>query len=114
VDETGDGHIIGQVGPLLLRFVRDRGQDWLEVGPTDAKSTQFYSFQDVQIAIGWKTVSQVLDMRDVEPLGDVLQLVVSRWSEITRMLAGGASSLGWKRVTEAADTRGEAFAARLR
>jgi hypothetical protein len=114
VDDIGDGHITGRLEPLLLRFVRDGGQDWLKVGPTDAKPPGFYSFDDVQIALGWKTVSQVLDMRDVEPLGDVLNLVASRWPEIIRMLSGGSSRVGWKRVEKAAAARGEGFAARLR
>ena len=114
VDDVGDGDIVGQVGPLLLRFVRDRGQDWLELAPSDTQPARFYSFSDVQIALGWKTVSEVLDMRDVEPLGDVLNRVASRWDEITQLLSGGALSLGWRRVEKAADSRGEAFEARLR
>ena len=113
-DDACDGDLVGQIGPLLVRFVRDRGQDWLEVGPPDAEPPRFYSFCDVQIALGWKTVSQVLDMQDVEPLGDVLKRVASRWAEIVGQLSGGASSLAWRRVKKAADTRGEAFAARLR
>lgn len=113
-EDIGDAYITGKLGPLLVRFVRDRGQDWLEVGPMEAEPPTFYSFQDVQIAFGWKTVEQVLDMQDVEPLGNVLKLLASHWSEITRVLSGDASSPGWRRVEKAAEARGEAFVRRLR
>jgi hypothetical protein len=99
---------------MAVRFVRERGQDWLEVGPVGAQPPRFYSFQDMQVALGWKTISQVLDMQDVEPLGDVLRLIRNRLSEISRMFSGEASSLGWKRVKKAADERGRAFTERLR
>lgn len=110
----GDDHVVGHLGPMLVRFVRDRGQDWMEIGPADAEPRCFFSFQDVQFALGWKSIDQVLDMKDVEPLGQVLQLVADRWSELVRHLSGGVASAGWKRVERAADARGEAFAERLR
>jgi hypothetical protein len=114
VDDIDSVHIVGQIGPLRLRFVRDRGQDWLEVGPRDSQPPLFFSFCDVQIALGWKTVSEALDMKDVEPLGDVRSRVAQRWEEITRTLSGDATSPGWNGVAEAAKARGEAFLARLR
>lgn len=112
--ESSDGQVVVKLGPLLMRFVRDRGQDWLELGPGDATSQQFYSFQDVQIALGWKTVEDVLTMTDVEPLEAVLQKVAARWCDIERELAGGADSEGWKRVARASSVRTSAFLRRLR
>ena len=113
-DDLGNCHVTGRVGSLCLRFVRDRGQDWLEIGPTDAIPPRFYSFQDAQIAFGWKSIEEVLDMRDVEPLGDVLKLLANRLAEIARALGDCSSSRVWKQVEKAADARAGAFAARLR
>lgn len=112
--QAGGDHVVGHLGPLLVRFVRDRGQDWIEFGPADAVPPCFFSFQDVQIALGWKSIDQVLDMQDVEPLSQVLRLVADRWPELVRHLSGGAASVGWERVQRAANARSEAFVDRLR
>lgn len=113
-DSAGNEAVVGELGPILVRFVRDRGQDWLELGPSNAEPRRFYSFQDVQVALGWKSCEEVLAMKEVEPLGQILQRITSGWLEITKVFSGEAGALGWKRVEKVARERGEAFAARLR
>jgi len=53
----GDAEAIYQVGSLLLRFVRDRGQDFLDIAAVNAPD-QFHRFDDVEIATGLKTETQ--------------------------------------------------------
>lgn len=116
VDNANFGNeiVTGEIRPLSMRFIRDRGQDWLDVGPINATPPRFYSFRDVQIALGWKSIPEILDMREVEPLGDVLKSIASQWQDILTTLSAGPTSFGWKLVEKAAHDRGEAFVARLR
>jgi hypothetical protein len=62
----------------------------------------------------WRTVTEVLDQHEVEPLGSVLRPIAARWDELNGALSGGPESTGWARIAEAAKVRREAFAARLR
>jgi hypothetical protein len=112
--EFGDAVVLATLHPITLRFVRERSQDWLEIAPGGALSGPFYFFDDVEIAQGWRTVDDVLNMRDVEPLGVVLARVALRWRELADSLGGPAESPGWRGVAEAKIVRGKAFAARLR
>jgi hypothetical protein len=113
LDDRIDGHLDARVDPLVVRFVRERGQDWVEVAPAGTPVPAFYSFHDLEIAFGWRTVEDVLGLNDVEPLEDVLRRVVQHWDELRTNLAHPGSA-GWARVAHAASSRGEAFAARLR
>lgn len=100
LDDLCDGQVTGRLGPLRVRFVRDRGQDWLELGPADTDPPRFFSLQDVQIALGWKTIAEVLDMRDVEPLGDVPQACC-------KTLARGFAYPSWAGLKRWLEARGE-------
>lgn len=58
----GSASVIFQLDTLLLRIVRDRGQEFLDLAP-NSLFQNFYQFDDVEIAMGWKTVDQVLKKR---------------------------------------------------
>lgn len=55
----GDGEVVFRVGPLLLRFIRDRGQDFMDLGST-MDPERFHQFDDVEIAMSWRSVEVVL------------------------------------------------------
>lgn len=49
----GDAETVFRVARQLLRFVRDRGQEFMDLG-ANAAPEQFYQFDDVEIAMGWR------------------------------------------------------------
>jgi hypothetical protein len=67
VKHFGDAEAVFRVGTLLLRLVRDRGQEFMDLA-TIAAPDKFYQFDDVEIAMGWKTIDEVLAKRELEPL----------------------------------------------
>jgi hypothetical protein len=67
-DSFGDTVVLATLPPLTFRFVRERGQNWLELAPGGALEGPFYFFDDIEIASGWRSIDDVLDKRDVEPL----------------------------------------------
>lgn len=66
-DGLGDGAAIFREGSLLIRFVRDRGQDLIDVAP-EVRPRRFHLADDLEIALGWKTVDEILAMNEPEPL----------------------------------------------
>jgi hypothetical protein len=112
-NDLGDGEAVFLVGSLLVRFVRDRGQDFLDVAP-EVRPKHFHLADDVEIAFGWKTVDEVLAKREPEPLNHVLARLASRMTEIAEAFAEDRVDFTLQEVKAAAKRRGDTFAARLR
>jgi len=58
-ENFGNGQVLVRVGSLTLRFVRDRGQDFLELvlGGDTGESVRF---DDICVAMGWRRVEDVV------------------------------------------------------
>ena len=70
----GDAEALFQYGSLLFRFVRDRGQDFLDIAPT-SEPDHFFQFDDVELAMGWKTIDEILSKKEPEGLKQLLVCV---------------------------------------
>lgn len=108
----GDAEAIFRVGPLVLRFLRDRSQEFLELA-TNVAPDKFYQFGDVEIAMGWKTIDEVLAKRELEPLSSVLARLHEHRAEMSEALSSDRESLTRARIERAAQERGKAFVERL-
>jgi hypothetical protein len=109
----GNSEAVFRLGPVQLRFTRDRGQEFLDCGSTLAP-TVFHQFDDVDIAMGWRSVDEVLAKREPEDLGAVLARVRTHLVALEEALSGERERLTRARLERAARERGEAFTARLR
>ncbi|MCI0664554.1 MAG: hypothetical protein L0220_26130 [Acidobacteria bacterium] len=109
----GNGEVVFRLGPLLLRFIRDRGQDFLDVASTIAPD-RFHQFDDVEIAMGWKSVEEVLAKSEPEPLADVLVRMRNHLSELQAAMSGNQELFTRARIERAAEQRGAEFVKRLR
>jgi hypothetical protein len=109
----GDAAIVFGIDGLLLRVVRERGQAFLEVAAASAP-TEFQQYDDVEIAMGWKSIDQVLGKREPEDLGAVFARVHARLGELRDAFSGNRAELTRARVERAARERGKAFTDRLR
>ena len=109
----GDAAVMFRVDGMLLRIVRERGQVFLEVAAV-AASNEFHQYDDVEIAMGWKTIDQVLAKREPEDLGTVLTRLHARLAELNDAFSGNRTELTKARVERAARDRGKAFTDRLR
>ncbi len=109
----GDTSVVFQIGPLLLRFTRERGQQFIDIA-SQLSSTGFHQFDDVEIAMGWRSVDDVLAKRSPEPIEIVLRRVEANLSVLMEAFSKERERLTGSRVEEAARKRGEAFTAGLR
>jgi hypothetical protein len=112
-EHFGDTEAIFRVGSLLLRFVRDRLETLVDLGSV-ASPTIFHQFDDVEIAMGWKTIDQVLAKREPEELISVLKTVRANLATLESAFSGDQERMTRARVERAARERGEEFASRLR
>jgi hypothetical protein len=112
-DHFGNTEAIFRVDCLLLRFVRDRLETFLDLGSTTSP-TVFHQFDDVEIALGWKTIDQVLAKREPEDLVTVLKRVRANFASLKDAFSGDQERLTRASVERAARERGEEFSLRLR
>jgi hypothetical protein len=111
-DAFGDTTAIFRIGLFLLRFTRDHDQEFVDLATQSAPET-FYQFNDVDIAMGWRSINQVLAMREPEPIGAVLQRLNAYSTLLREAFSGGREQFTRARIERAARERREAFIARL-
>jgi hypothetical protein len=109
----GNAEVIFRAGSLRLRFVRDRGQEFLEMA-SDAAPTRFFQFDDVELALGRKTIREILAAHEPERLEVMLARLAKDVAELNDAFSGDRERLTRARVEQAARARGEAFMKWLR
>jgi hypothetical protein len=109
----GDTTAIFRVGPLLLRFTRERGQEFLDLAAS-AEPKVFHQFDDVDIAMGWKSIDDVLAKREPEDVGAMLARIYENRTALVEAFSEEQERLMRARVERAARDRGKAFTDRLR
>ena len=108
----GDATAVFQFGPLILRFVRDRGQELLDVACSEVPD-RFFLFDDIEIAMGWKTTDEVLGKQEPESLEKVLMRLAEQSAKLSVAFSGAPLQLTLARVERAKRDRGQAFLRRL-
>jgi hypothetical protein len=111
-DSFGDADVVFRLRPLLLRFVRDRGQEFLDVAST-ATPDQFFQFGDVKIAMGWTTIEQLLAQTEPAPLEAMLDRLVCHLGELSEAFSDDRERVMRGRLERVAHDRGQAFVDRL-
>jgi hypothetical protein len=109
----GNSQAVFRVGWLLLRFTRDRGQDFVDLAGC-LKPARFYQFDDVEIAMGWATIDHVISKVEPEPLAVVLARLRKGFDDLEKAFAADQESATRKRIERASRLRGEAMIERFR
>ena len=109
----GDTSVTFRLGRLLLRFIRDRGEEYLDLGSADVPDALF-QLDDVEVAMGWRSVDEILEKNAPEPIELVLGRVARRLQELQTAFAFDRAAGTTALVRRAEIRRGEALAARLR
>jgi hypothetical protein len=111
-DQFGNAEAVFSIGSLRFRFLRDRGQEFLELGSL-AEPGRFFLVDDVEVAMGWKAVEQVLTKQCPDDLRDVLARVGAKRKELEHAFSLPNWSDSARRFESAAKKRGELFLRRL-
>lgn len=108
-NDAGDGEAVFFAGgTLLLRFLRDRGQDFVDIAAR-ASPERFFQFGDVEIALGWKSAEQVINVAEPEALVSVIQRLTGRLEELEKAFSPPECNRTLDLAERAARDRSEAF-----
>jgi hypothetical protein len=110
--EEGESAIF-EVDGLVLRAIRDRSQEFLDVGTT-GRPGELHQFDDLAIAMGWSTVERVLKRTEPEPLSSVIKQVQEHWDAIQQQLTGSTAEFTRAQVNRATAARTAAVEKKLR
>jgi hypothetical protein len=88
----GNAEAVFRLQPLIPRFIRDRGQEFLELATRGAPE-QFHQFGDVEIAMGWKTIEEVIGKRELEGLDRLLGRLHEHRTELHEAFSGDRERL---------------------
>lgn len=98
---------------LIFRFVRDRGEDFLDVAAIHRPS-EYYQSDDLEIAFGWRTIDDALHKQAPEPLHDILVRLRDRMDELAKAFSQANFDETLNRLKDAQARRAEERAVRLR
>jgi hypothetical protein len=109
----GDTGVIFRVGPLLLRFVRERGQEFVDVS-TISMPQKFHQLVDVEVAMGWRSIDQVLARREPEPLDQILIRLKGHLQELGDALSNEHQDTTRASIESSAKERSRIFIEKIR
>ncbi|HJX64477.1 MAG TPA: hypothetical protein VJ860_11080 [Polyangia bacterium] len=109
----GNAEAVFRVDGFFVQFLRDRGQDFVSIAfPTSPE--KFFQLDNVEIAMGWKTVEQVIAKHEREDLASVLNRLAQRVGQLRDAFSGDQERFTRARIEKASKDRGIALVARLR
>lgn len=112
-EHFGDGEVVFKMGPMHLRFIRQRGQDFVDVSPA-SMSGQYHQFGDVELAMGWKTVDQVWSRSEPEPLTLIVERLRVHYAEFVDAFSDARVNGTLAKLSFASRRRGMDFVNHLR
>jgi hypothetical protein len=113
-DKTDEGEVATfEIRNLLLRFVRDRSEEFLDIGTVE-RPREFHQFDDVCVALGWSTIERVLHKTEPEALHSVVGRLRQRFDSLQQALTGPPQELTRARILKANAARASEFEKRLR
>jgi len=111
-EHFGDAEAIFRLGPLVLRFVRDRGQEFMDVASVSTPG-QFHQFDDIALDHGWTTLPEILAASTPDRLDDVLLRLKGHLAEVNRAFGETEYQTTNARLAAIAKERGGAFEKRI-
>jgi hypothetical protein len=111
--ETGGGEANFSWGSLILRLVRDRGQDFVNVASA-ADAEPFFRLDDLGVAQGWRSIESVLARQGPIALVDELREIARHRTELENALAPRHLAATRVAVADACKRREQAFLEKLK
>lgn len=112
-DDCGAAEVTLKVGPMHIRFIRDRGQDFVDLSPASTPD-QYHPFSDVELALGWTTAEQLLSRAHPEPLPSIVEKLRRNYAQFEEAFSNGKAQDTLATLKRASQRRGAAFLEHLR
>ncbi len=111
-DVFGDGEVVFADGTLTLRFLFDRGQEFVEVAAVPFLD-RFYSVDDLALGFGWSKLRELIGRKTPAPLERTLEDLYVHMAELRFAFSPTHAADSHIRVQQAAAARREAVLAWL-
>ena len=112
-EHFGDGEASFRLsGSIVLRLVRERGEDFVDIAPGSAPGESF-RWDDLCIALGWRKVEDVVGRTRPIPIEEELAEILARASDLDTALAVGRLASTREAAREAGEQRERAFLDKL-
>jgi hypothetical protein len=104
--QVGEGYsnAIFKIGPVLVRVACDRGLYEVEFG-LDGGTEKFFSFEDIEIGLGWTTPDRVIAEQRNDAIDVTLRRFADRYVAIADALSGDRKHFTAKRIHDASAKR---------
>ncbi len=113
-DDKGEPYALAvPVENLLIRFIRDRGEDFLDVAGIH-RPDEFFQSDVLEIAFGWRTIDDTLRKRTPGPVSDILGRLRDHMDELVTAFDRNHLAATLDKLSHAQSSKAEALAARLR
>jgi len=112
-EHFGDAEISFRVGPMHVRFDRDRGQEFVDVCPASIPG-EYFQFGDLELAMGWKTVDEECSKSAPEPLSSIVDRLRAHYPQIQDAFSSTRARDTVAKLSQASRQRGAAFVDHLR
>ena len=109
----GDSEVIFRFHAILVRFIRDRGQEFVDLALNSAPS-HFYQFDDVAVAMGWTSLSDLLSRSEPAPIGSVVDQLARNLCLLEEAFSDAHQSSTRAKFEKAAHEREQAIMDSLR
>lgn len=78
----GNGFAVFKLDPIIVHITRDRGRYELSLGPAKGLRRRLYTLNTVEIAMGWKSVEEALDEKDLFSLSEAIGRLKDRFEDL--------------------------------
>lgn len=114
VSSTPDSQSFGNAdatfrwGPLILLFVRDRGEEFIEVASA-AVPARLFLYDDLSVAMSWQTISEVTERESLESVENMLARLKDHAAQIHDAFSDAQERFTRGRLERASRERGAAM-----
>ena len=108
----GNSEAVFKIGVILLRFILDRGQAFIDVAST-VNPARFYQYDTVQLAMGWNTIEDILTRNHPVDLEAVLLELAQNYRSLEIAMSKNNIEQTAELFEKADKARGEAFVKKI-
>ena len=79
----GNAEAIFELGHVRLRFIRDRGQDFVDLGSSSTPG-HYYLFDDVSVVMGWENLNNIINVDKPIGLSKALSFIQNDFDRLNK------------------------------
>ena len=108
----GDSEAVFNVDGFVLRFTRDRGEEFVDLASARTPA-DFHQVYDDERALGWMPIETSSAHRGPAPVKEVLTRLKEHYGELKELFSANSDSTTQARIRQATREREQAFLRKL-